>query len=219
MRPNGLAVWLKRLRAVNFRLSLCLALWAFLSVIGGAAADTCSEGACIVAESDLATERSDPFTWFGKPFDDEHPRYGDYKFVIPRFDSPVDCLRRGARNSNGYDILQFDWNKIGTRRIAEVCLFRIFRSLENTDDVLFWLHHHQFKTVGPSKKSPGHVGRDQMIINNADIMGTWSAERYREHSPSLLSFLGLEVVKYYYVLVQLDQNQNAIGVNAGTSIK
>ena len=172
-----------------------------------------------MVENDLATQETDPFMFLGKYVDGEHPQFKNYDRIIRRFDSPADCLGPSARDQDTVDLLQIDWNKVGTGKIAEVCVFRILRSLANTDDIIFWLEHHDFTVTGPTKKSPGVIRSGQDIVNDKDILGTWTLDRFRSERPSLLSFFGVELVNSYDVLVQLDQYNNVVGINAIVSTK
>ena len=183
-------------------------------------AGICTEqSGCAMPVGQVVTQESAPFRFLGKIVDEDHPQWSNYKRSIKRYHSPIDCLSEREQQEETANLVALDWKRVGTGRGAEVCIFRILSSLEDRDDILFWLEAHDFATRGFGRKSPETIKPRFPTEGVVDIGGLWSVDQYRSVNPSLLASIGIEFVHNYQLIINLDQNDQIVGVNVVTPAK
>lgn len=102
---------------------------------------------CPIPYVRLAKQETEPFLFFGKVVDEDHPRYGDYGRALRRFPDVRSCLIVSEREKPQPDLRQIDWDAIQDIREIEVCVFRVASSTEDVETVQRWLEYHQFTKV------------------------------------------------------------------------
>ena len=178
---------------------------------------------CVVPTDDcridavvLSHQKFDPFLFQGKVMDEEHPQWRKYSRVIERYPDVLSCLIRSEQSSPNPNLLLIDWDRVGTGSGAEVCIFRIARSLKDLEQLRAWLDIHEFRVQGPiSVYSDGYVPRFS-TEKVAFLMASWDLPSYREKNPSLLAKLGIELIYGYQLSVSLSERGQVVGVHVGT---
>ena len=109
----------------------------------------------------LATEETDPYLLNGKP-----PTNEKTIWAVRRYATVQDCLLRSERDADKPDLRKIAWHNMRNRNVANVCLFRIFSSLQTPAAVEKW-----FESQGLDTRYPGHnkLGESFMIIGKNDL--------------------------------------------------
>jgi len=102
---------------------------------------------CSITYDHLATQDTDPFLFLGKVMDHEHPRWRRYRKAIRRHADVRDCLLRSEENKEVPNLTLIDWQAMGSGEVIEVCLFRIFSSLETPAAAMQWLEIQGMQNV------------------------------------------------------------------------
>lgn len=68
-------------------------------------------------------------------------RYGP---IVARYPDAASCLEGGAEPREIADA-RINWQAVGTREEAEVCLFRLFAKIGSLDGVILWFDRHHFE--------------------------------------------------------------------------
>lgn len=182
-----------------------------LPVEGSARAEECQPSlTCPMTYEYLSNQDDDPFLFNGKIMNEEHPRWHQYEETLARFPKVKDCLLEGY-DTNPVNLYAIDWDNVGTGRGAEVCTFRIFRSLANLERVTEWLRLHDFRVSEPSDS-----GGEPPLVQ---LHAYWTVEQYREKKPSFLAYLGIDFVYGYTLSIRLDPQDRVIGAAVATSSK
>lgn len=153
--------------------------------------------------------------------DQTHPQWSRFRRLLKDFPSVRDCLLPEEARKAVPDLRQFDWKRVGTGSGAEVCIYRVARSLGDPDAIFDWLSAQDFKferQLIPYKGidyAPRFAG--DPVFN---VTATWTVAQYREKNPSLLArVFGIEPVIGYSVVLQFSQSCRVVGVGAGSSSK
>lgn len=107
-----------------------------------------ADNTCTIEYDHLANQETDPFLFSGKVVDGNSNKWRSHKSDIREFSDVYDCLVSSERGKKEPNLLLIDWDKVGFGHAAEICLFRISRSLGNTRRLKEWLDYQGFKVVG-----------------------------------------------------------------------
>lgn len=232
---------LKRIvRAIPFRrgastcprTSLISIVWVFLLAIGALVIQVQPSGAangthCMretgaeTRAPHLADQESDPFLFLGKPINESHPLWSRYKRPISSFPTVLDCLRPEEVGASEPDLNNFDWGRVGTGARAEVCVFRVARSMTDTGAIFEWLSHQGFffeEKLVPYKG----VSFEPRFPNDPvyNVSAVWTVQQYRERNPSLLArIFGFDTVHGYTLVLQFSEACEVVGASTSTSSK
>lgn len=126
---------MKEIRSA-MRLPILLAALLFVLPARADTPPNCAGASC----ADGTVQEESPFLWFGKPLSD--PKVHDrvrtkYGQIAERYPSAASCLENNAVPSEIMDA-RMNWEAIGTREEAEVCLFRLFSRMGSLDRILMW---------------------------------------------------------------------------------
>lgn len=179
-----------------------------------------ASGSCEMNSGKPSTQEVDPFLFLGRVMDKESARWRQYSNAIERYPDVRSCLVRIEQSKAVPNLLLIDWERIGAGRGAEVCVFRIARSLESHLDVIRWLAFHEFNLDslarrGSSKFKPQYT--DEPVWQ---LTASWSVQQYREHNSSFLAdFSGIVWLQGYQLVVEFNQDEKVVGVSAITLTK
>lgn len=87
-----------------------------------------------IAYKHLATEKSHPF-----PLYSGRESRVAHKSAIWKFPDVSSCLTWSEQFTKTPDLRNMSWWSLSTAEDADVCLFRIFSSIESVDDVIAWV--------------------------------------------------------------------------------
>lgn len=158
----------------------------------------------IVPLQNLSTEEHRPYLSGGKPVERGSGAWrDDYGRSILRYNSAADCVAEADSSSPTIDVSNVNWRKIKGANSFDVCAFRIVTSLASRDDVITWLRSQDFEILAQTQK--GEITSD---LNRRDVhllLGIWTVEQYREHRPSLLAYLGFELIQRVNLTIAYDE--------------
>ena len=149
-----------------------------------------------------------------------HPRWHQYRRAMRRFPDVRNCLIEAEQDEVEPNLLLFDWQRVGTGRGAEVCVFRIARSLRDLGQIKLWLEFHEFRVGNLSwRYSESYRPRyDTQPVSH--ITGYWTKERYRQVNSSwIASLTGIDLILNYQLSVRFTQENVVVGVHAETPSK
>lgn len=98
----------------------------------------------------LASEGEYPFLKFGDVPSSEHlhpPLYKKYRKAVEKFPDARSCLVRSERIKEHPNLLMFNWDAIHSFEEGEVCLFRIFASIGDLENVKSWLTYQGLRVT------------------------------------------------------------------------
>lgn len=199
---------------------------------GAVAAETpaaCSDAnECNFHAQQLSDQSSDPFMFGGRIVDESHPRWKTFRRAIRKFPSVESCLKPNDHEEGELNLLDFDWDRVGTGRNLEICLFRIARSLQNVDRLNEWLMAAGFRAGTRLQRYTAEYGqrvyeRDKARGRETPLVNLnvgMSMERYRELNPSLfVTLTGIEFVQGTFITFQLSKGDKVVGVQISSIIK
>ena len=177
-------------------------------------------GTCRMMSDSLSEQKDDPFLFLGHVIDQDSARWRQYAGPIRRHPDVTSCLVMSEQAEDAPNLLSFDWDRVDTGHDAEVCVFRILRSLDDTREVEKWLAFHGFKFKGRTRRfSSGFKPQfaDQPITS---ITAVWTIERYRELNPNILSMIfGVEWLQSYQLVISFNDEGRVVSVGAVTPSK
>lgn len=179
-----------------------------------------TDNSCTIEYDHLANQETDPFLFLGKVVDNLHPQWMRYRLALWRYPDVVSCLEKSEREKEEPNLLELDWERVGTGSGAEVCVFRVASSLGSADRTLTWLQYQKFRFSGLNRQwSQNFQPRfDTQPIYQVTARRT--IEQYREVSPSWLSSLPrYELIFEYRLILSFDQNFRVSGVGVSTPTK
>lgn len=167
----------------------------------------------------LANQETDPFLFLGQVVDEEHPQWSRYKRVLKKYPDVRDCLLKSEQQKERPNLSLIDWGRVGTSHAAEVCVFRIARSLSDVERLLSWLDMHRFSHQGINRYASDTFTprfETQPIYN---LTARWSIEEYRKINPSLIySITGFHLIQDFRLVISFDQEGLVSGVTVNTPV-
>ena len=104
-----------------------------------------TESSCSFMTSGVSNQDSNPFLFYGKVVDQDHPRYNDFLKSFRKFPSATQCWKNTSdTNPNISTSFDFDWSKIRSSEDLEVCLFHLFSSFSDVQVVKRWMTNAGF---------------------------------------------------------------------------
>lgn len=176
-----------------------------------------SSDTCIIEYEHLSNQKTEPFLFLGYVMNSEQTRWRQFRRAIHEYPDVLSCLIEEERSKEPPNLLKFDWERVGYGRGAEVCLFRISRSLSDLDRIQNWLSFHQFKVLGYHRtRSEGFVPyRESEPVGK--VFAYWTTSQLRERKPSALwSLLGYDPLLRYEVVIGMSEEFQAVGVSIVT---
>ncbi|MFV2053928.1 hypothetical protein [Aliiroseovarius sp. YM-037] len=214
---------------MNHRLFFASAVTIYSLAVGNAQADEALDthwddcrktNTCRIEFDHLATQESDPFMFLGRVMDNEQARWRQFRRAIHEYPDVERCLVRTEWNRREPNLLLIDWDRTGTGRGAEVCLFRIARSLGNLERLQQWLVYHGFELSELHK----YRGEDYVVRYETQpvshMSAYWATERYRERNPSWIRALtGFDPLLRYEVVFRFSETNQVVEVSVVTATK
>lgn len=209
------------LRIASSLLCLCSGFVALSEEAPDDVWESCrADDSCTIEYDHLANQLTDPFLFLGKVVDHMHPQWKRYRRVLRRYPDVMSCLVESEREKKEPNLLKLDWKNVGTGSGAEVCVFRITRSLSSLDRITAWLEYQNFSVGSYSRyRSEKFVPRwETQPVSN---MGAyWSLDQYRAKNPSLIVALtGIDLIQKYEVILGFSEDSQVVGVSAVTPTK
>jgi len=106
-----------------------------------------STNSCTIEYDYLSNQEIDPFLFYGKVVDREHPQWREYRRSLSRYSDVRDCLIPSEAKRQTPNLILIDWKKMRSEEVIEVCMFRIFSSLESPADAKQWLEIQGLQNV------------------------------------------------------------------------
>ncbi|SLN55696.1 hypothetical protein PEL8287_02978 [Roseovarius litorisediminis] len=175
---------------------------------------------CTLEYDYLANQETDPFLFNGREINEKHPRWHQFQEAVEEYTHTRQCLVPTEQGKDKPNLLLLDEHAIGTGRGAEVCIYRIMRSLNDVNRIEAWLTYHDFK-----------FGEKRWVVDEnyiprfktkavSKITAWWTIERYREVNPSWLAQLtGIDLILNYQVVVGFSREDKVRGVRVVTPSK
>lgn len=175
---------------------------------------------CRLDYDHLSNQGIDPFMFLGKIVDTEHPQWKTYKGDIQRYYGVEDCLIAEERSSKNPNLLLIDWKNVGAGTGAQICIFRIARSLGDIGKIRSWLDYQKF-AVGNLVEYRGNKYKPRYETQPIyRITASWDVDQYRSRIPSLVySLTGYELARRFTVTIGLDANREVSGVGTSAPTK
>lgn len=179
-----------------------------------------SSDTCELTSAKLADQTSDPFLFLGRVIDRDAARWRQYAFALWRFPDVRSCLVKSERSAEIPNLLLLDWDRTGTGSGAEVCIFRIMRSLSSPEDVENWLAVHQFSFRGRSRRFSSSFEAQFPEQPVTGLTAVWPNEKYRELNPNLLARVtGFEWLLSYQLVIGFREADRVVSVSVVTPSK
>ena len=179
-----------------------------------------ADDSCTIEYDHLSAQSDEPFMFLGYVMDSEQARWGQFRKAIRAFPDVQSCLIEEEQVKENPNLLEFDWETVGTGAGAEVCVFRITRSLGDLSRVKTWLKFHGFNVgkYGRYRSEKVPVRRDNQPV--ASMTGYWTTDQYRENNSSFLkSLIGFGTVLRYEVTISFSESGQVVGVSVLTPSK
>lgn len=175
---------------------------------------------CRINAKTLSEQESDPFLFLGRVIDSESARWRHYRKALNRFPDARACLMDRERVNDAPNLLLIDWDRVGTGRGAEVCVFRITRSFDQSSDVEKWLRFHSFEFRGRSRRFSATYEPQFRNEPITGITAAWSNEKYRSLNPNWFSRLtGFEWLSGYQLVIDFNSENEVVSVGVVTPSK
>ncbi|MEM9844343.1 MAG: hypothetical protein AAF965_06050 [Pseudomonadota bacterium] len=176
-----------------------------------------ADNSCTIAYDYLSDQENYPFLFLGLEVNSSHPRWRDYKNTLPLYPHVKDCLIESEQSVSEPNLLRIDWPRTGTGPAAEICVFRIARSLGSVERILQWLEFHGFEHRGQNRIISEERAANSSLRVVAQITARWSIEQYRQLNPSFLARLtGYDLLQEYNLVLGFDKDGFLAEVRAGT---
>ncbi|WP_170382534.1 hypothetical protein [Ruegeria atlantica] len=105
---------------------------------------------CVIEFNHLATQATDPYMFSGHVVDKHSNKWLSYRRSIRNYSDVRDCLMKSEKLKEKPNLLKIDWDRVGFGHAAEVCVFRIARSLGDVESLKDWFDYHGFRINGPN---------------------------------------------------------------------
>lgn len=107
-----------------------------------------------------SSQSQNPFLFYSKIVDSDHPLYRDYSDALGRFDAVGDCWMKMNHELLGNPVRNFDWSRMKTPEELEVCFFRLFNSFHNRKKTMAWLTEAGFE-IAIRKEQKANMAEDK----------------------------------------------------------
>lgn len=105
-----------------------------------------------------------PFLFLGIRMDPDHPRWGEFSESIDKFPSAQNCLNPPHDSGSNWNVLDINWKSLKSNRDIEVCLFRIFDTLNDPLLVFSWLEHQGYRLSNSWTSEGGLLGVPPQLV-------------------------------------------------------
>ncbi len=96
------------------------------------------------------------------------PELGIFQKVALRdFPNAQSCMKGRDYASNKFDPLNLDWNRINNKSEAEVCTFRMLKTLGGIENATPWLEAQGFKASNFNSKMPNKTSRGTLSVQGS----------------------------------------------------
>ena len=126
----------------------------------------------LIPREDLSTQGTDPFLFVGPVMDDTRPRWDEFEDALERFPTTSSCLLPEEQGKEVQDVLAFDWQAMSELHEMEICMFRVFRSLDDPKRVEQWLTSFEFVVIPISPS-----GRVETPSHQWSLYGAWTPDQ------------------------------------------
>ena len=202
----------KSVRVKRALLTLAV-VFAGLSGYDRAGADAPEVSGPPIEYDHLANQETDPFLFSGKLMDENHPQWSRYRKALHEYSDVRDCLIETEKFKDNPNLLRINWQELNKRPDIEVCLFRIFRSLNSISRIRKWLEFHEFQNIRYSRIfSESYIPQSQ-TEPVAGIFGSWSAEETLNRLPTFMwRVFGWTLLQGTSITVKLSESGEIVGV-------
>ncbi len=174
---------------------------------------------CVIEYDHLSEQTTEPFLFLGYVMDGEQARWKQYRKAIRNYPDVQSCLTEEERAKENPNLLKLDWERVGYWSGAEVCIFRISRSLADLERIKSWLSFHDFRVTGYNRyRSDDFVPtRNNQPVGY--VSGSWSVQQYREKNPTLLwRLFEFDLIYGYGISLSISEEFQVVGayINAST---
>ena len=130
----------------------------------------------------LSTQETRPFLLNGEEILPTSPRWKEYEEALVQFPDALSCLKESEREKKFVDLLQIDWNAPKYLQGLNVCIFRIFTSLENVDEMYIWLSFHEFdvRPLRRTRSDQPKTTNPKKYYRTHAVLARWTVENYRK---------------------------------------
>lgn len=150
----------------------------------------------------------------GRVVDRENTRWRSLRHAIYRYRSVRDCLAVSERAKQTPNLLKIDWDAVGFGKGAQVCIFRIARSLADVDRLHGWFEYHGFQVVGPHASFGGNHKPDFKSEPTQSMAATWTEDQFKEHKGFFFrAFTRLYPVSGYAINLRLAGDDRVVSVS------
>lgn len=104
---------------------------------------------------EISVQSERPFLLLGSLMQKGHPRWDEFRQPIEKFPSAIDCLSSPQVEAMDWNLLDVNWNLMKSNRDVEVCLFRIFDTINDPMQSALWLQMQGYRVLEPQKKQGG----------------------------------------------------------------
>lgn len=133
----------------------------------------------------LSTQETRPFLSTGEEILPTSPRWKEYEESLVQFPDALSCLKESEREKKFVDLLQIDWNAPKNLQGLNVCIFRIFTSLDSVDEMYVWLSFHEFnvRVLGRTRSDQPKTTNPKKYYGTHSVFAQWTVENYRKRRP------------------------------------
>lgn len=182
---------------------------------------TCrSTDTCVIEYDHLSNQTAEPFLFLGYVMDSEQARWKQFRKAIRDYPDVQSCLTKEERDKENPNLLKLDWERVGYSSGAEVCIFRISRSLADLERIKSWLSFHEFRVLGYNRyRSEGFVStRENQPVGV--VHAYWTNQQFRERKPSLLwRLIGIDPLIRYEIVIGISEEFQVVGSSVVTPTK
>lgn len=117
------------------------------------AEDRPSDDSFLFELEDLSSQEKRPFLLLGRPMQPNQPRWDEFREPVEKFASAQDCLNAPQVIGSRWNTLDVNWRVLTSHRDIEVCLFRIFDTIDDPLLVISWLERQGYDALDPRPTS------------------------------------------------------------------
>ncbi|WP_372575202.1 hypothetical protein [Ruegeria jejuensis] len=137
-----------------------------------------ADDSCVIEYDHLANQSTDPYMFSGKVVDKSSNKWRSHRRSIKKFSDVRECLVKSEQHKENPNLLKIDWDQVGFDHAAEVCIFRIARSLGDTQLFKDWFGYHGFNVVGPHRSRSESYKPRYRTQPMQTLSAKWSGAEY-----------------------------------------
>ncbi len=115
----------------------------------------------------------------GYVVDENSNKWRSHRRSIRKFSDVRDCLVRSEQSKENPNLLLVDWDRVRFDHAAEVCVFRIARSLGDVGPLKDWFDYHGFSVNGPNRSFSESYKLEFETQLMQTLSAKWSGEEFK----------------------------------------